>query len=110
MAQTVRCDVCEERVARYLLTNLDNGDGVALCQECWVQFVSAAADIVGGSTEPEPVTDGEEEIVEDAGELIPFPPSSVGTFPPGEAEEDTSDSGGVYSRPGGEETTDGDGD
>ena len=110
MPKTVWCDVCEEQVARYLLTNLDNGDGVALCQDCWVDFVTAAADVLGGSPEPEPITEAEEEAVEDAGEVIPFPLSGVESSPPGEAAEDTSDTGGVPSRADGEETKDGDGD
>ena len=110
MAQTVWCDICEERVARCLLTNLDTGDGVALCPQCWLQFVTAAADIVGGSPEPEAITEAEEEAVEDAGEVTPFPLSGVGSSPPGEEEKDTGDAGGVPSRAGGAETTDGDGD
>jgi hypothetical protein len=58
MAQTYICDTLDGRPAAALVTNLENGDTLALCEECWHTFVKATAERLDGAQgAPEPAHD-----------------------------------------------------
>jgi len=96
MAQGYSCDNEDGQVAVVLVTNLSNGDTMALCASCWPTMARAMADAMEGGTEQgemmdDTVTDPEVAAVVANGEAAPVrQPKSRGKPP--EAAEAPSES------------------
>lgn len=60
MAQPIICDMCGEVAADFMITNVHNGDTMALGAECvglFAQGIETAADLAQADPETDPETD-----------------------------------------------------